>query len=581
MHPSRWLDDRVDTVTRTTMPIFGLRLAVAAAIGTLAIITLGQDVGFLWLLAAASAEVGTWITTRRTRRGLSQTLGQRLVYLAAIFWMNIVWSGLGVVLWLDGRTACVAAAVCMLATQMLHAQVFASRSPAVLLAVAAPPIAGLAALVLFATPGGWSEQALLSGAAAIMIAYMTRAGLTNAGHLREQEEAQTKAEQSAQAKARLLADMSHELRTPLTSILGFTRMIAQQDDCGTLTRSYLERVEDASSALLCAVNDILDFSKLEAGQLILAPEEVEAAGLARRTLDLLTPQAAAKDLRLVLESDLPADLRLMVDPARLRQVLLNLLGNAVKFTPAGEVGLAAAYDPETARLTFSVRDTGPGIAPERLDALFKRFSQVGAAGSRIGGTGLGLAICKGLVEAMGGEIGVESQPGAGSRFWFSVPAPAVRQGRIAVTGDGGEQETAPLAGLKILVVDDHPANRELASLFLGGFGAEVHLAKGGEAALRACAAGVFDVLLLDQHMPDLDGPETLRRLRRAKAAPPVVLAFTADPNEAAGRSALVHGVVPKPIDPVAMLTTILQALDAGSASGPYFARPDKALIRSS
>ena len=551
------------------MPIFGLRLAVAAAIAALAVVTLGRDVGFLWLLAAASAEVGTWITTRRTRRGLRQTLGQRLAYLAAVFWMNIVWSGLGVVLWLDGRAACVAAAVCMLATQMLHAQVFASRSPAVLLAVAVPPVASLAALVLFATPGGWSEQALLSGAAAIMVAYMTRAGLTNAGHLREQEEAQAKAEQSAQAKARLLADMSHELRTPLTSILGFTRMIAQQDDCGTLTRSYLDRVEDASNALLCAVNDILDFSKLEAGQLTLAAEEVEAAGLARRTLDLLTPQAAAKDLRLALESDLPPGLRLMVDPDRLRQVLLNLLGNAVKFTPAGEVVLAAAYDPETARLTFSVRDTGPGIPPERLDALFKRFSQVGAAGSRIGGTGLGLAICKGLVEAMGGEIGVESQPGAGSRFWFSVPAPAVLQEPVADAGEGGEQEAAPLAGLRVLVVDDHPANRELASLFLGGFGAEVHLADGGEAALDACAAGPFDLLLLDQQMPGLDGPETLRRLRRAKAAPPVVLAFTADPNEVRGRSgwgALVHGVVAKPIDPVAMLTTILQALDAGAAS---------------
>lgn len=545
------------------MPIFGLRLAVASAIAGLTAVALGPKAGLLWGLGAASAEIGTWLATHRTRRGLSQTRRQRLVYLLAVLWMNIVWSGLGVVLWLDGRAVCVGAAVCMLATQMLHAQVFASRSPAVLVAVGLPPVAALTGLVAFASTGGWSERLLIVGAAAIMVSYMTKAGLTNARNVQAREAARLEAERTAARKAAFLADMSHELRTPLTSILGFTRLLAGEGTDPALARSYVARIEDASQALLHAVNDLLDYSKLEAGGLSVTPEPTQIRELAKDTLDLFAPQAAAKGIDLVFDGDLPEATVVMLDSGRVRQVLLNLIGNAVKFTASGSVTLSASVSDAT-QMRLAVSDTGPGMAPEQLGRLFQRFSQVGTPASQAGGTGLGLAICKGLVQAMGGDIGVTSRPGEGSCFWFTLPIRAedASAGASALVETGGAEGL--LAGVRVLVVDDHPANRELASLFLRGVGADVDVADDGEMAVAMCAAGRFDVLLLDQRMPGLDGPQTLARLRQARTTPSVALAFTADPAEMTpARLDLLGlaGVVSKPLEPGALLATMVQALE--------------------
>ncbi|RZJ82933.1 MAG: PAS domain S-box protein, partial [Brevundimonas sp.] len=270
------------------------------------------------------------------------------------------------------------------------------------------------------------------------------------------ELARAEAEASATVKADFLANMSHELRTPLTSIIGFTGLALEQELPGA-ARDYIGRVDNAGRALLCTVNDILDFSKLEAGQVAIRPQPMDMAALASATLELFTPQAGAKDLTLTLEIDeaLPP---LVADADRLRQIMLNLVGNAVKFTSEGGVRLAVHWTPEGERLRIAIHDTGAGIAQDKLTRLFRRFSQVdGAQNKSVGGTGLGLAICKGLAEAMEGSIGADSVEGQGSVFWFEVPAPRA------------EDEAAPAAtpmaavdvgGLKVLVADDHPANRE-------------------------------------------------------------------------------------------------------------------------
>ncbi|CAN5408997.1 hypothetical protein BH10PSE5_BH10PSE5_06670 [soil metagenome] len=377
----------------------------------------------------------------------------------------------------------------------------------------------------------------------------------------ELRHAQAEAEAAAAVKTEFLANMSHELRTPLTSIIGFTGLAGEQPDLAPLTRTYVERVGDASRALLCTVNDILDFSKLEAGQVTFQAQPVSLAKLARATLDLFTPQAGAKDLDLRLNGD-DADLTLSIDPDRIRQILLNLVGNAVKFTQAGSVTLRTRYDSVAQILRVEVIDTGDGITADKQDRLFQRFSQVDGGLTRTGGTGLGLAICKGLVEAMGGEIGVDSVVGQGSRFWFTLPASLAEAPQVAADGSAATQPT--FIGVRVLVADDHPANRELARLFLAGVGADVTEACDGEEAVALAAEQPFDVILMDIRMPRLDGPGALRAIRAAPGpndATPI-LAFTADAeHESQLLAAGFQDVVAKPLQPGALIAAVARASD--------------------
>ncbi|WP_246347849.1 PAS domain-containing protein [Brevundimonas variabilis] len=372
------------------------------------------------------------------------------------------------------------------------------------------------------------------------------------------------AEASAMVKSEFLANMSHELRTPLTSIIGFAGLTRSQPDLPAIARDYVDRVEHASRALLCTVNDLLDFSKLEAGQVAIRTEPCAIADLCQATLDLFAPQAGSRDIRLRLDAHPSAAHHFLVDPDRVRQVLLNLVGNAVKFTARGEVTLAIEHDPETGRLSVSVTDTGDGISEDKAQLLFRRFSQIDGSMTRHhGGTGLGLAICKGLVEAMGGEIGVTSRPGEGSRFWFWIPTSVVTSTPAAPVPVGRQ---VSYGGVRVLVVDDHASNRELARLFLVGIGAEITEAVDGEAACARAAEWPFDVILMDLRMPVMDGFEALRQIRSRVGPNDTVpiLAFTADSGADDGAKLLEFGfddVVSKPIDASQLISAIARATD--------------------
>lgn len=374
-------------------------------------------------------------------------------------------------------------------------------------------------------------------------------------------QARADAEAAAAVKSQFLANMSHEIRTPLTAVLGYSDILAAAPGLDATAQSYARRIAGAGSALLAIVNDILDFSKLEAGMVDVRPHATDIGRVVEDTLALFEGRASEKGLTLSGEvaTDLPP--MVMLDSDRLRQILVNLAGNAVKFTERGQVTLRVGPCADGATLRFEIEDTGPGLDAEQCAQLFQRFNQIdGALTRRHGGTGLGLAICKGLAEAMGGEVGVTSTPGQGSIFHLILPLEAA----VIEDAPAARADTASIAGLRVLVVDDNATNRELARRILEAFGADVTDADGGGPALTQLATQPVDVVLMDLRMPDLDGREVLTRLRALDGpnqdAP--VLAFTADAEvgDGAGLEAF-DGVVRKPIDTLALAGAV--ALAAG------------------
>jgi PAS domain S-box-containing protein len=390
--------------------------------------------------------------------------------------------------------------------------------------------------------------------------------------------ARADAEAAAAVKGDFMANMSHEIRTPLTAVIGFSGLLSQRPELDEISRRFVQRVSSAGQALLAIVNDVLDFSKLEAGQVEITPRAVSPLAVAQEALSLFAPQADAKGLWLECEADGEVPAQVMMDPDRVRQVLLNLVGNAVKFTERGAVSLFVGYDAEAAILHVRVRDTGAGMSPEQQVKLFQRFSQVDASSTRQhGGTGLGLAICKGLTEAMGGGIAVTSAPEGGSVFSFHIAAPIAITIAPTAEIEPAEVETLMrrLDGVRVLVVDDNAVNRELARTVLEHMGAEVAEATGGRAAVTQAAAEPFDCILMDLRMPELSGEAALAEIRDTPGPNQDVpiLAFTADADRdlLSGRHGF-DGMVSKPI----MAWELVGAVDA-CTNWTDAAHPDAAL----
>lgn len=426
---------------------------------------------------------------------------------------------------------------------------------------------------IYAVPSaGWQTN---SPFAVALIAAFSLVGVLVAIFFRHVQVLRDKAEVATVAKSRFLANVSHEIRTPMNAVLGLSGL-ALRSGVTPRQRAYLEDIQRAGRRLVRLVDDLLDVSKIEAGRMTVEATTFDLVGVLEDVTIVIAEPCAEKGLKLRLRVDPDLPRRVVGDPLRLSQILVNFAGNAVKFTDRGEIEIVVERrnaQGDTLQLYGAVRDTGMGLAPEQLDHAFETFEQGDASTTRrFGGTGLGLSLAKQLAELMGGRVGVESHPGLGSLFWFTVTlqlvpgdderigvVDLVASARSAVVDTGvsprspGGARDYGLHGMRVLLAEDNPLNQQVGVALLEEVGCVVEVAKDGREAVRKATSSPYDVVLMDVQMPVLDGLEATRELRgrpETRALPIVAMTASAMASDRqACKDAGMNDFMGKPIEP--------------------------------
>lgn len=536
-----------------------LRLAIGASVGAVFTPILGWTLVLPWLVVWVALQLLEMSCTRRIESARDITRVRAPPVLCLVFVTNLVFMTIGLAAMLRGEDLMMSCGVLLMAGALLNAGATSGVSSAVFIASSAPAaIIGLA-LVLITLSSGEPAPVIfaLAGALALMMFAVYAMRDVSVKALRT-------AKAASDSKGEFLANLSHEIRTPLNGVLG----MAQAMEAGELPqdqRQRLDVINRSGRALLTLLNDVLDLAKVEAGKLEIELREVDVAEVSRdlaRTFDVSSRQ---KGVPVEIEVDGDVEGPWLGDPTRIRQILTNLISNAVKFTSDGQVTISLRREAEG--VSFLVADSGIGIPADRLAQVFDKYAQASSSTSRqFGGTGLGLAICRDLAVLMNGEITVESRLGGGSVFRLWLPlqrwaGPRAEAGAMrAVEMD--------LARLRVLAAEDHETNQMVLQLLLAQVGIEVHIVPNGRAAVEAWKNETWDLILMDVQMPELDGPAATREIRleerRTGRRPTPILALTANAMRHQIEAYLACGMdghVAKPLEFLRLIEAVAAAVE--------------------
>jgi len=559
-------DEGFDAVALESRRLVPARLAAIVPVTWLASINLGPPIALVWGGVALAVEAWTWLAARPLYHAATPTTRQRRHVLATGLGFSATWLTLASLYWSGARGGGLQFdALLIWAALLLSGISFAFRSR-LGLAIFAGPVAAAMMIepLLVQRFHGGQEITVVTGVATCIAYAFTcalqnlRAANTLAAASAQLEDQVHAVEAASRAKSAFLAMMSHELRTPMNGVLGMAHAL-ETTPLDPRQQDYVRTVIRSGDGLMVILNDILDLSKIEAGRMELESAPFDLQDVVAKTLDLWSHAAAEKNLVLLCELHADAPRWVLGDVLRVRQILLNLMSNALKFTDVGEVRIVLARGAGGEGVVLSVCDTGSGISEAVQQTLFQSFAQADVSiARRHGGTGLGLAICRQLARLMGGDIVLQSQPGHGARFQVRLPLPdaeAPETVAIAQTSDEGR------ADLRILVVDDNAANRSVARALLESIGVEIAAACDGAEALSMLKTGAFDAVLMDVHMPVMDGVEAVARIRggEAGASDLPVIALTADAMAGERERLLAKGFddyLSKPIQPAALMAAL-------------------------
>jgi signal transduction histidine kinase len=571
----RLLDEQLDLVAAESRRTMIARLVLTLVSGGLFALNLGPAAAAAWVTISVLGETWAWLSSAAPAKGRPNNLAGRLNYVGSIVAACGAWSFAAFMYWRTGTPALQIVAVAILASMMIHAQCFAFRSRLALACMAGGPAALLIGLSVLG--GGFGGVQLLTVAVTTSLAaiYVFNSAILNMRSAQALEAAQREAVDANHAKSAFLAVMSHELRTPMNGVLGMAHAL-KTSPLDERQTSQVDALIRSGGELMSILNDILDVSKIEAGRLELETITFDLVELGAGVHQMWRDLAAAKGVRLVYDVAAGTPRLLSGDPNRIRQIMLNLVSNALKFTQSGEVRLAlrpltsTSGAPGVERFEIAVSDTGVGISAEQMGKLFEAFAQADASTARqFGGTGLGLSICKQLTSLMDGEIDADSRLGRGSIFRVILELPTAAAPSLAEPQVAGEG----VAGLRILVAEDNAMNQAVARAILEAVGCELEVANDGAEALEMLRRSRFDLVLMDIHMPRMGGIEALARIRAGEAGEPrlPVIALTGDAMPGEDGRLLAQGfdaVQPKPVQPMSLIGAIAAAcaLEAGEAT---------------
>ncbi|MGA0599408.1 ATP-binding protein [Caulobacter sp. KR2-114] len=553
------------------------RMVIALATVLAALPVMPAWLPLAWFVTVAMLGVAELLISRWLRASAAARAWRGVLVLPSAMAVvtGVLYAACATAFWLTGLGAARVFAICQITSSLLYVLLQYYSRPKTFLVVAAPYLLGVAVgagnvvAMVWRVHRPWQSLTVIMSLA--LLYYFFRVAREQLAASRTalraaRAEAQSRgvaAEAANAAKSSFLAIMSHEIRTPLNGVLGMAQAMAA-DELAPVQRERLDVVRQSGEALLAILNDVLDLSKIEAGRFELEAIAFDLSDLARGAHSAFTALANKKGLSFALTIEPEALGTYQGDPTRVRQILYNLISNALKFTDQGEVRVTVSR-PDGA-LRISVADTGPGIAPDHLASLFDRFTQADASTTRkYGGTGLGLAICRELSALMGGTVTADSTPGQGAIFVVSLPLPRLAEAAEPQARPDTAPEPSQRLAVRVLAAEDNSVNQLVLKTLLHQIGVEPVVVETGVAALDAWRGGDWDVILMDMQMPEMDGLEATRRIRAAEAASgrprtPIV-ALTANAMAHQIRDCLAAGMdghVAKPLE----AGKLFQALEA-------------------